>query len=124
MKFFSIIAQAALLGALLPAQGRGQGNLLLTPKRIVFQGSKKSQELNLANIGKDTARYIISFVQIRMKEDGSFEKISQPDSGQNFADANLRFFPRSVTLAPNETQTVKVQAVRTEELKEGEYRSH
>ena len=51
-----------------------QGDLMLFPKRIIFDGSKKTQEINIANSGKDTARYILSVVQIRMKEDGSFEK--------------------------------------------------
>jgi hypothetical protein len=101
-----------------------QGNLLVTPKRVVFEGSKRSDELNLANIGKDSATYIVSFIQIKMKEDGKFEKITEPDSAQYFADKNLRFFPRMVTLAPNEAQTVKVQLTRTSELNPGEYRSH
>lgn len=101
-----------------------QGNLLVTPKRIVFEGNKRSEEINLANIGKDTASYVISFIQIRMNEDGTFEKISQPESGQLFADKNIRIFPRQVTLAPNEAQTVKVQIIKTNEMEPGEYRSH
>ncbi len=101
-----------------------QGNLLVTPKRVVFEGNKRSEELNLANIGKDTATYLISFIQIRMKEDGTFERITVPDSAQSFADKNLRFFPRSVTLGPNEAQTVKVQITRANDLMPGEYRSH
>ena len=103
---------------------KAQGDLLVTPKRIVFEGSKRSEELNLANIGKDTATFVISFIQIKMKEDGGFEKITQPDSGQFFADKNIRFYPRTVTLAPNEAQTVKVQITRTNQLAAGEYRSH
>jgi hypothetical protein len=101
-----------------------QGNLLVTPKRIVFEGPKRSEELNLANIGKDSATFLISFIQIRMKEDGSFERINTPDSAQNFADKNIRFFPRTVTLAPNEAQTVKIQLTKAGELLPGEYRSH
>jgi hypothetical protein len=101
-----------------------QGDLLLYPKRIVFEGSQKSQTLNLANSGRDTVRYIISVVQNRMKEDGAFETITQPDSGQNFADKYFRFFPRSVVLGPNEAQTVKIQLVNTGQLASGEYRSH
>lgn len=107
-----------------PLTAIAQGNLLVTPKRIVFEGSKRSEELNLANIGKDSATYDISFIQIRMKEDGTVENITEPDSTQNYADKYLRFFPRSVTLAPNEAQTVKVQIIRTAEIKPGEYRSH
>ena len=101
-----------------------QGDLMLFPKRIVFEGSKRSHEINLANSGKDTARYIISVVQIRMKEDGSFENITEPDPGQQFADKYFRIFPRNVVLPPNEAQTVKVQLINTGEIQPGEYRSH
>ena len=101
-----------------------QGNLLITPRRVVFEGNKRSFDLNLANIGSDTATYSISIVQIRMKEDGGFETITQPDPGQQFADRFIRFFPRSVTLGPNESQVVKVQLTKTNELTPGEYRSH
>jgi hypothetical protein len=59
-----------------------------------------------------------------MKEDGSFETIKEPDASQMFADKYLRFFPRTVTLAPNEAQTVKVQVTKINELAAGEYRSH
>jgi hypothetical protein len=102
----------------------GQGNLLVTPRRVVFDGTKRSIDLSLANIGKDTAIYAISLVQIRMKEDGGFETINAPDQGQNFADKNIRFYPRSVTLPPNQAQVVKVQIVNTNQLAPGEYRSH
>ncbi len=101
-----------------------QGNLLITPRRVLFEGSKRSEELNLANTGKDTARYNVSLIQYRMKEDGSFVEIFAPDSGQYFADKNLRFFPRNVVLAPNEAQVVRVQLTKTNELTPGEYRSH
>jgi P pilus assembly chaperone PapD len=101
-----------------------QGNLLITPRRVVFDGTKRSIDLNLANIGKDTATYVISLIQIRMKEDGGFEIVTAPEPGQNFADQNLRFFPRSVILPPNEAQVVKVQLLKTTQLASGEYRSH
>jgi hypothetical protein len=100
-------------------------NLFVMPRRVVFEGPKREpKEITLANTGKDTAKYIVSFVQIRMKEDGSFEVISKPDSGQNFADPFLRVFPRTVSLAPNESQVIKVQLTRTDKLTSGEYRSH
>jgi hypothetical protein len=101
-----------------------QGNLLITPKRVVFEGSKRSIDLNLANYGQDSATYAISLVQIRMKEEGGFETITEPDPGQQFADKNIRFFPRAVTLGPNEAQVVKVQVIKLNELAAGEYRSH
>ncbi len=102
-----------------------QGNLLVTPRRILFEGgSSRIRELNLANIGQDTARFLISLMEIRMKEDGSFEQITVPDSGQLFASGHLRLYPRSVSIPPGESQMVKVQLVKSDELTAGEYRSH
>ena len=118
------ILLTGLLLLMIEFNASAQGNLLLTPRRIVFEGSKKSIDLNLANIGTDTSTFAISVVQVRMTEDGGFETITEPDPGQLFADKNIRFFPRSVTLGPNESQVVKVQAIRTGELQPGEYRSH
>ncbi len=101
-----------------------QGNLLLMPRRVVFEGAKRYEELNLANTGRDTARYTISLMHVRMHEDGSFEEITEPGAGENFADKYIRFFPHSVSLGPGESQVVKIQLNRSNELTAGEYRSH
>ncbi len=101
-----------------------QGDLMVFPKRIIFEGATRTNELNLANIGKDTARYNISFVQYRMNENGSFTEITVPDEGQNFSDKFLRYYPRSIILAPKESQIVKIQLTKTDQLTPGEYRSH
>ena len=119
-----LLASLMIFSAILFSKANAQGNLLVTPKRVVFDGVKRSEELNIANTGKDTATYIISFIQIRMTKDGQVEQITEPDTLQNFADKYLRFFPRRITLAPNEAQTVKVQLIRTNEITPGEYRSH
>ncbi len=103
---------------------QGQGNLMITPKRVVFEGNRRTMDINLANIGEDTATYAISLIQNRMTEDGNFVEITEPDEGQLFASPYLRYFPRSVTLAPKESQTVKIQLYRTGGLAPGEYRSH
>lgn len=101
-----------------------QGNLQIMPKRIVFEGTKRFQELNLANTGQDTAQYVISFINYKMTENGEFVVVTDPQDGQKFADKYLRIFPRTVTLAPNEAQSIKVQISRTSDLAAGEYRSH
>ena len=125
----ALLRPGRLLGVLLVlcntgALCYGQGNLLLTPRRIVFEDGKRHSEMNVANTGTDTARYVISLVEMRMKEDGSFEAITEPDPGQNFASSHLRFFPRSVLLGPKEAQLIKVQVRDMGKLAEGEYRSH
>ena len=123
-KFVFFISLFVLISLISASRGMSQGNLLITPRRVVFEGQKRTQDLNLANTGIDTATYNISITQYRMREDGSFEDITTPDAGQNFADKNLRFFPRTVTLAPNEAQVVKMQVIRADQLTPGEYRSH
>lgn len=119
-KLFSFI----LFMTLFSLAANAQGDLLITPKRVVFDGPRRSADISLANSGKDSATYVISFIQIRMTENGAFQTIEAPDPGQRFADTFLRIFPRQVTLAPNEAQTVKVQIRKTNEMQEGEYRSH
>lgn len=105
-------------------QSKAQGDLLITPTRVVFEGNKQKETLNLVNTGKDTATYSISFLQYNMKEDGSFSIIEKPDSGQLFADPYLRIFPRQVTLAPGEPQVIMLQCRRKVGMLSGEYRSH
>jgi hypothetical protein len=113
-----------LLTALIPQVVQAQGNLLVTPRRIMFENASHVQELNLANIGKDSAKYLISIMEIRMKEDGTFEQITLPDSGQLFASSHLRIYPRNVSIAPGSSQLVKVQLIHSETMEPGEYRSH
>jgi hypothetical protein len=102
-----------------------QGDLLIFPKRISFDNLQKRIEiLNLSNVGKDTATYTLSYKEIKMGEDGSFNTIEIAEKNQKFASPYLRYYPRTVTLAPNESQNVKIQLIKTNELKQGEYRSH
>ena len=123
---FNIISRSCIFLMLvcLVNNSIAQGDLMITPRRLVFEGNKRVQEINLANTGKDTAVYTISFVQYKMDEEGKFHPIDDTDSTQKFAHKNLRFYPRSVTLAPNEAQSIKVQLVKANELAPGEYRSH
>lgn len=113
-----------LFAIIFGTSGFAQGDLMIMPKRLVFDGSQRSQEINLANTGSDTAVYAISFVNYMMTEDGNFEQVEEPKEGQRFATDFLRYFPRRVTLAPKEAQTIRVQLTRTGNLEQGEYRSH
>jgi hypothetical protein len=101
-----------------------QGDLLITPNRVVFEGNKQKEIIDLVNMGKDTATFSISFVQKNMKEDGSFVIVESTDTGKMFADTYLRIFPRRVTLAPGEPQTIMIQCRRKAGMSAGEYRSH
>ena len=120
-KFYLIIA---FLIVCFGHEVSAQGDLLITPNRVVFEGRKQKEGLNLINTGKETTTYSVSFVQRRMNEDGSFERIEEPDPGQMFATPYLRIYPRQVTLAPGEAQVVMLQYTRKPDMFDGEYRSH
>lgn len=101
-----------------------QGNLMIFPRRVVFEGRNTVDKLVLSNTGNETATYNISFVEYKMNEKGEMETITEPEDGIRFASPYIRVFPRSVTLAPGEGQTVKVQLYKHHNLADGEYRSH
>jgi len=122
-KFLSVLS-VLVVSLFATCSLHAQGDLMVFPKRLIFEGSIKTSELNLANIGSDTARYNISFIQYKMNDDGSFKEITTPEDGQLFADKFLRYYPRSVVLAPNESQVIKIQLNRASNMAPGEYRSH
>jgi len=101
-----------------------QGNLLIYPQRLVLDGKKKVEKLVLSNTGKDSAVYSISFIEYKMNEYGEFQTIQEEEPGLHFASPYVRIYPRIVTLGPNESQILKVQTYNTQELADGEYRSH
>jgi hypothetical protein len=113
-----------LLFSLFPVLSYSQGDLMVMPKRLVFDGTQRAQEIHLINTGRDSSTYAISFVQYKMTKAGSFEEVIEPEAEQRFASEFLRYYPRIVTLPPNEAQTLRVQVTRTNNLTEGEYRSH
>lgn len=109
---------------LFPFEVFAQGDLLINPFRVVFEDGKTIEELTVANTGLDSATYTISFLQYKMQTDGVLKQIQEPEEGILFADRFIRFFPRSITLAPNEAQIVRIQARTPSGLQEAEYRSH
>lgn len=100
-----------------------QGDLLITPVRVIFEDSKQVQELNLVNTGIDTATFTVSFLQFRMTETGNLVQVKKDSAGM-YADEFLRVFPRRIVLAPGEPQVIMLQLRRKGVMKDGEYRSH
>ena len=98
-------------------------DLLVAPSRLVFEGHRRSGELNLSNPGPVPVTYRISLIRMDMDEEGGFRELPlAPD--QREVTALFRFSPREVTLGPQETQTVRVQVRKPPELPPGEYRLH
>jgi P pilus assembly chaperone PapD len=106
-----------------PAPVGGLGDLLVAPGRMVFEGRKRSGELNLSNIGTTKATYRISLVLMEMDEKGGFKEApASPELAS--LQAMFRFSPREVVLEPQESQAVRIQIRKPADLATGEYRLH
>lgn len=105
-------------------QSFAQGDLLITPTRVIFEGRKQSESIYLVNVGTEKASYSVSFIQNYQTEEGGYIRAESSAKDEMFADPYLRFYPRTISLEPGESQTIKLQCRRTPEMKDGEYRSH
>jgi P pilus assembly chaperone PapD len=123
-------ALAVLLGlalSSLPAQAQGgAGDLLVAPTRIVLEGRTRSAEVTLINTGAEAATYRVSFVNLRMDEEGGTREITADEAlpDEQFSEGLIRYSPRQVTLEPRVAQTVRMQVRLPADLPAGEYRSH
>lgn len=117
-------ATIAIAGAFPGASVLAQEGLLVAPTRIVFEGRQRTAEVTLLNTGETLSTYRISFMQMRMREDGSFEEIAAPEADERFADQLVRYSPRQVILEPHVPQTIRLQLRKPSGLAPGEYRSH
>lgn len=115
-------------GGVAPAQAPlstagGPGDLLVAPARLIFEGRKRTAELNLSNIGFAPATYGIALVRMEMDEDGRIsERPLDTTPGAVSLPGLLRFSPREVLLGPQESQTVRIQVRKPANLPAGEYR--
>ena len=104
--------------------GQGQSGLQVIPTRIVFEGRKRSAQVNLINQGTKAATYRVSFKNMRMKEDGSYEDVKGALPDEKFAEDLIRYSPRQVVVPPGESQTVRLMLRKKRDLPAGEHRSH
>lgn len=121
----SEILRGALLlfaSALFAASGRSE--LMISPSRLVFEGSQRAAQVDLINTGDKETTYRISVVNRRMTETGSFVDVEEPGPGEHLANEMIRFSPKQVTLPPGIAQSVRLMVRRPADLESGEYRTH
>ncbi len=120
-KLFSVF----LLMALMFSSGVSAfGDLTVVPSRAVFEGRERSQTISLVNRGTTTTTFRIEFTEMAMDEFGGVKEITEFEPGQFPASSLIRYSPRQVTIAPGESQTVRLLLRKPADLKAGEYRSH
>lgn len=108
----------------LAAQAQEAKGIVVTPKRIVFDKEDKILEVLIANRGNTEGKFRISLINRAMTEDGQLQDAETPAAGEFFASDVVRYSPRQVTLAPKETQKIRLMSRLRNDAPDGEYRSH
>ncbi len=111
-------------GILLAGLTAASAGLLITPQRVVFGEGDRSTEVVVNNVTDKTFVYRLSWFHLRMGENGRYVKYDPETEQFPNADDLVRFSPRQVTLAPGQSQTVRLVLRRKASLPDGEYRSH
>lgn len=109
------------------ALAQGVGNVTITPTRVVFEKRTRSEVISLLNRGSEPATYRVSVVNMRMLDNGSFQRIKEGEvalEGEKFAKGMFRYAPRQVVLEPGAVQRLRILLRKPPDLPEGEYRSH
>lgn len=115
------------------AQQATGADLNISPKRLVLGGANRAGVVYVFNRGTTGATYSVDLIDRVMLEDGQILAVDevQPGSvGTAVADRvasakrMITFSPRRVTLAPGESQTIRVRVLTPPGLAAGEYRTH
>ena len=94
-------------------------------KRIIFEGRARSQVITIINNTTEEQTYRLGWKNFKMTEHTMLADLSEgQDSGIKTAEKYLRYAPRRVTIAPGQSQQVRIMARIPKNLEEGEYRSH
>lgn len=106
-----------------PGTGKGVGDLMVLPTRVVLEGRDRAAEVMLRNAGKVPAVYRVFMKEMKMQPDGQLKERPH-EAGEITATDLVRLSPRQVELAPGEVQVVRFQVRKPEGLPDGEYHSH
>lgn len=101
--------------------------LRVSLKRVVFEGSKRSEILTVINNSSEPETYRIEFLKFTMDEGfGALRLLEEGETvdGVKWADSMIRFAPRRVTVPPGGAQQIRLLLRRPKDIEKGEYRSH
>jgi hypothetical protein len=101
-----------------------QAQLLLSPTRVVFEGTMRATQVDVVNTTTQRAVYRLSLVNRRMTERGENVAADPPLPEERFLGEMVRFSPRQLVLEPGASQVVRLSLRKPEGLQPGEYRSH
>jgi len=108
--------------SLVPTLAQAAAVLFIHPTLVMFEGNTRSGTITLSNRGDQTGTFEMSWSDMAMTPGGGLVKHEGPApwSLQSY----VRYSPRRVTLAPLESQVVRIAVRRGLDVPEGEYYSH
>ena len=92
------------------------------PTEVVFEDNQRSAEITLSNSGDQTGTFEMGWTHMTTTPEGGLIRYDgiPPWLVQPF----VRYSPRRVTLAPSQSQVIKIALRRGQDIPEGEYYSH
>ncbi|MGZ9097425.1 MAG: fimbrial biogenesis chaperone [Micavibrio sp.] len=98
----------------------------LTLKRVIFEGSKRTEVLTLINDTAEEQVYRLSWRNMHMNEGGGLIVTGENETinGLAVADKLVIFAPRRIAIPPGGSQQVRLMLRKPKDLADGEYRSH
>lgn len=128
MKWFRKAATALVAVAVVfspPAANAQDVNIF--PLRAVLDDRDRSAEVTVYNRSGTAGTYRVELADKRMLETGVLETFGESNptpAGWPSATDFIRFSPRQVTLAPGQSQSIRIAVRRPPDLAAGEYRAH
>ncbi len=108
--------------SLVPTLAQAGPVLFIHPTLVMFEGNTRSATITLANRGDETGTFEMSWTDMSMTADGGLMKLESPAAWS--IESYVRYSPRRVTLAPLESQVIRIAVRRGLDVPEGEYFSH
>ena len=111
-----------ILALLIGQRASAEASLFIYPTLVMFDGNRTSAEVTIANRGDETGTFEIGFANMSMTPEGGL--VTHDEEVEWSVQPFLRYSPRRATLAPGESQAVKIALRRDDTIPEGEYYSH
>jgi hypothetical protein len=99
-------------------------NLQVVPTRVVLTDDEKNGYLTVRNKATTTKTFKIIPVFYRQSADSSLTIVETPSAEEHSLIPLLRFSPRTVTVGPDQSQTVRIMLIKKNNFEDGDYRAH
>ena len=99
----------------------------LTLKRVIFEGTKRTESLTVINNTADKQVFRLAFKSMRMSEENALIDVAETDpeyATLKTADKMIVFAPRRIEIPAGGSQQIRLMLRKPKDLEAGEYRSH